>query len=152
MIRVDEGHKLITTLSRTYGQLRLADANEAETRLKVIDEILFTALGWSKDDNQLETRVSEDGNNEFADYPVRTAVTTLLIGRSGETLANLRRPTPPREPTPMPGPERPYTGVTPEEEHRGWTAAWEAKSQSPEYEHYRRAMAAHAARKAAQGR
>lgn len=37
MIRIDEGHKVITTLSRTFGQLKLFDANEAETRLKVVD-------------------------------------------------------------------------------------------------------------------
>jgi hypothetical protein len=79
MTRIDEGHKVLTTLSRTYGQLRLADANEAETRLKVIDEVLFSALGWTKDDVVVERHVNEDGADEFADYQVRTAAVTLLI-------------------------------------------------------------------------
>jgi hypothetical protein len=79
MVKVDQGHAALTTLARTYGQLTLFDANEAETRLKVIDETIFNVLGWEKEDVRVEERVSEDGNTSFADYVVRTASTAILI-------------------------------------------------------------------------
>lgn len=60
-------------------RLDLADANEAETRLKVIDKILFDVLKWEIVDVSVETRVSEDGNTTFADYVVRTASTAFII-------------------------------------------------------------------------
>ncbi len=77
--KIDAGHKVLTSLVRTYGQLQLADKNEAETRLKVIDEVLFEVLGWQKEDVSVEERVSEDGNTRFADYIIRTASTAILI-------------------------------------------------------------------------
>ncbi|HXK39992.1 MAG TPA: hypothetical protein VJ837_04120 [Candidatus Paceibacterota bacterium] len=79
MIKVDEGHAALTTIARTYGQLALFDANEAETRLKVIDEIVFGVLGWQKADVNVEERVSEDGTTTFADYIIKTATTAILI-------------------------------------------------------------------------
>ena len=79
MAKVDEGHAALTTLSRTYGQLVLSNANEAETRLKVIDEVIFSVLGWQKEDVNVEERVSEDGHTKFADYIIRTASTAILI-------------------------------------------------------------------------
>jgi hypothetical protein len=66
-MKVDEGHATLTTLARTYGQLSLFDANGAETRLKVIDEMIFNVLGWHKNDVAVEERVSEDGTTKFAD-------------------------------------------------------------------------------------
>jgi hypothetical protein len=78
-MRVDEGHKALDALARTYGQLNLADANEAETRLKVIDQVLLAVLGWCKEDLAVEERVSEDGSTTFADYVVRTAATAFLV-------------------------------------------------------------------------
>ena len=45
MTRIDDGHKAIAGLARTYGQLDLASANEAETRFKVIDDVLLKVLG-----------------------------------------------------------------------------------------------------------
>jgi hypothetical protein len=61
MLKVDEGHAALSTIARTYGQLQLFEANEAETRLKVIDEVVFNVLGWTKPDVNVEERVSEDG-------------------------------------------------------------------------------------------
>lgn len=55
------------------------NANEAETRLKVIDKVLFDILGWTHNDVQVEERVSEDGNTTFADYVVRTASTAFVV-------------------------------------------------------------------------
>lgn len=79
MLKVDEGHATLSTIARTYGQLQLFEANEAETRLKVIDEIVFNVLGWTKADVTVEERVSEDGSTTFADYIIRTATTAVLI-------------------------------------------------------------------------
>ena len=79
MLKIDEGHQQLTALSRTYGELRLADANEAETRLKVIDEVLFRVLGWDKSDVQIEQRVTEDGATEYADYTISTAATQIVV-------------------------------------------------------------------------
>lgn len=65
-------------LSR-HTELALADANEAETRLKLIDRVIFEVLGWSHDDVRVEERVSEDGNTQFADYVLTTGLTSLVI-------------------------------------------------------------------------
>ncbi|HGM4957412.1 TPA: P-loop NTPase fold protein [Serratia liquefaciens] len=68
-------------------KLLLSSANEAETRLKVIDQILFEILKWTKDDVSIETRVSEDGKTTFADYLIKTASTAFIIEakKIGET-------------------------------------------------------------------
>jgi hypothetical protein len=62
-----------------HAQLHLYNANEAETRKKLIDRILEDVLGWTDDDISYEERVSEDGNTTFADYIIRTANTSFLI-------------------------------------------------------------------------
>jgi hypothetical protein len=62
-----------------YERLALDDANEAETRLKLIDEILFGLLGWTHDDVNVEERASEDGQIQFADYVIRTGATAIVI-------------------------------------------------------------------------
>lgn len=59
--------------------LNFVDANEAETRLKIIDKILFEILGWTHDDIHVEQRVSEDGSVTFADYIVQTASTAFIV-------------------------------------------------------------------------
>ena len=82
MTKVDEGHATLTSLARTYGQLALSNANEAETRLKVIDDVVFSVLGWQKQDVSVEERVSEDGNTRFADYIIRTASLVSHIFRT----------------------------------------------------------------------
>lgn len=55
------------------------NANEAETRIKLIDKVIFEVLGWTHDDVQVEERVSEDGSTTFADYIIRTASTAFII-------------------------------------------------------------------------
>ncbi len=59
--------------------LQLADSNEAETRLKVIDRVLFEVLGWTHDDVTVECRVSEDGKTKFIDYLLKTVSTSIVI-------------------------------------------------------------------------
>ena len=66
-------------LLQRYKSLSLIDANEAETRIKLIDEILKDLLGWTNDDINFEERISEDGKTTYADYILRTANTALLI-------------------------------------------------------------------------
>ncbi|MEM8581097.1 MAG: hypothetical protein AAGF50_07880 [Pseudomonadota bacterium] len=66
-------------LLERHEKLSLADANEAETRLKLVDRIVFEVLGWSHDDVQVEHRVSQDGSTQFADYILTTGFTSLVI-------------------------------------------------------------------------
>jgi hypothetical protein len=72
-----------------YGQLKLADANDAETRQRVIDEVI-KLLGWDYDDYTVEETVSEDGTVKYADYIFRTASTGFVIEakRVGAALYN----------------------------------------------------------------
>ena len=79
-----------------YDKLRLQDANEAETRLKLVDEIIFKILSWTHDDVSVEERVSEDGETAFTDYTIRTAGTSFVVEakRVGSTfggIPNVRR-------------------------------------------------------------
>lgn len=79
-----------------YSHLSLSGANEAETRKKVIDEILEKILGWTLDDISYEERVSEDGNTTFSDYIIRTADTAILVeakrvGVTFDTVPDKRR-------------------------------------------------------------
>ena len=67
--------ELIARLS----DIRASGGNEADTRFKVIDDILVDVLGWDKADFETEPRVSEDGADHFLDYLVRTAQTVFLI-------------------------------------------------------------------------
>lgn len=71
--------ELSSELLKTYSSLLLAEANEAETRKKLIDKIVEGILGWNVDDISYEERVSEDGKTTYADYIIRTADIALLI-------------------------------------------------------------------------
>ncbi len=62
-----------------YRKQRLADANEAATRLKVIDHVLRDVLQWTDDDINPEERVSEDGKTTFSDYVLRTANCAMVV-------------------------------------------------------------------------
>lgn len=60
-------------------RLSLIDTNEATTRLKVIDKVLFDVLEWTHEDVNIEERVSEDGQTTFADYVIKTANAALIV-------------------------------------------------------------------------
>ena len=79
MHRIDQGHKVLDEISKTYGEHQLANANEAETRLKLIDQVITQVLGWEREDLSVEERVTEDGSTQFADYILHTASTAILI-------------------------------------------------------------------------
>jgi hypothetical protein len=76
---IDAGHRALTEAIARYGSLTLSDANEADTRRKVIDTVLHEILGWTVDDIKYEERVSEDGNTTFADYVIRLATTGIIV-------------------------------------------------------------------------
>lgn len=79
-----------------FEKLRLYEANEAETRLKLIDRVLFEILDWTHDDVTVEKHVSEDGGVEYADYIVRTGFSSFVIeakkiGRAELTVPSRRK-------------------------------------------------------------
>lgn len=76
--------------------LRLAEANEAATRLKVVDRVLREVLGWTDSDINPEEHVSEDGLSTFADYVLKTAnvgvvVETKKVGAAFEMATSKRK-------------------------------------------------------------
>lgn len=66
-------------LLRRAQELLASDANEAETRLKIIDRVLFGVLGWTHDDVSVEERATEDGSTKFVDYVCTTAIASLVV-------------------------------------------------------------------------
>lgn len=56
-----------------------SDANEAETRFKIIDQVVFDILGWTRDDIAVEHRAEEDGDVQITDYMFATAATLFVI-------------------------------------------------------------------------
>jgi GTPase SAR1 family protein len=64
---------------RAYRNLELSDANEAATRLKVIDRIPREVLHWSDDDIHPEEHVTEDGQTTYTDYILRTANAAIVV-------------------------------------------------------------------------
>jgi hypothetical protein len=76
---IDQGHAALDNIFGKFAALALSNANEAETRAKVIDCILKDVLGWREEDISREERVSEDGKTTFADYIVQTATTAFIV-------------------------------------------------------------------------
>ncbi|SRR6266403_87728 len=70
---------VVEEIIRAHANIAQSDANEAETRLKVIDRVLFEVLEWTHDDVSVEERTPEDGNTKFVDYIVRTAGSSFVI-------------------------------------------------------------------------
>lgn len=70
-----DARELVNRLS----DIRTNGGNEADTRFKIIDEILCAILGWDKNDFQQEERASEDGSEYFLDYLIQTAQTSFLV-------------------------------------------------------------------------
>jgi len=71
--------KMVRDLQLRASELKINNGNEAMTRIKIIDDIIFDILGWSKDDVKIEERVDEDDNTEFADYVISTGRHSILI-------------------------------------------------------------------------
>lgn len=66
-------------LLKSFGKLDLQNANEAATRLKVIDRILREVLGWLDEDISPEEHVTEDGATTYADYVLRAANAAIVV-------------------------------------------------------------------------
>ncbi|MFV3408785.1 hypothetical protein ACNH6C_09275 [Bdellovibrio bacteriovorus] len=79
MSAIDHAHSHLEKLISRASTLRLSDANEATTRLQIIDDMLRLVLGWTIEDLSVEERVSEDKNTTFADYILRTANTSIIV-------------------------------------------------------------------------
>jgi len=87
---------IASELLTTHAKLVLHNANEAETRKKLIDRIVEDVLEWDDTDISYEERVSEDGGTTYADYIIRTADVALLIeakriGRSFDVVPTQKR-------------------------------------------------------------
>jgi hypothetical protein len=65
----------INEILKRGSDLSLHNANEAETRKKLIDIVIEKVLGWKDLDISYEERVSEDKSTTFSDYIIRTADT-----------------------------------------------------------------------------
>ena len=86
----------VSNLLKEFSSLAALGANEAETRLKLIDRVLTEVLGWTHDDITVEERLTEDGSTTFADYILRTGMTAVVveakrIGLGQVSIPNLRR-------------------------------------------------------------
>src|SRR5437868_4957722 len=79
MITADQGFAALQSVITACGALRLGDANEAETRKKVIDEILEKVLGWSTRDISYEEAVRGEPKAQYADYILRVAGTSIVV-------------------------------------------------------------------------
>lgn len=79
MRTIDQAHGHLDRIGRTYGQLDLASASEAETRFQVIDQILMEVLGWPREQISVEDRIVEDGKTTYADYKLATHSTTIVV-------------------------------------------------------------------------
>lgn len=67
------------SLLKGFEKLNLHDANEASTRLKVIDRILRDVLGWLDADIHPEEHVTEDGVTTYSDYILRAANAAIVV-------------------------------------------------------------------------
>lgn len=78
----------ISEILSAYHHLQLENANEAATRLKVIDRVLKEVLMWTDSDIKPEEHVTEDGLTTYADYILKTANIALVVEakRQGQAL------------------------------------------------------------------
>lgn len=60
-------------------ELSINDSNEAETRQKIIDLIIYEILDWHVSDISFEVRTGEDGKTQYLDYLLQTAQSSILI-------------------------------------------------------------------------
>lgn len=72
-------HIIAAELLTRHSNLNLEKANEANTRIKLIDRILYEVLGWTHDDVSNEETVNEDDNTTYADYIIKTANSAIVV-------------------------------------------------------------------------
>ena len=81
---------IVKTILTSSSNLKLSDANEASTRLKIVDRVLREILGWTDNDISPEEHVSEDGSHTFADYVLKTGNVGVVVEakKIGATFSN----------------------------------------------------------------
>lgn len=80
MVQIEDGVvEVADEIRERVSGLQLTDANEAATRLKLIDDVIRHVLAWTIADIHPEERVSEDGKIGYIDYVIRTANTAIVI-------------------------------------------------------------------------
>ena len=78
---IDSAFDTFETIINEVTKLDKKKWSEADTRLKVIDQMLFDVLGWDR----LETSVEEPAGSGYTNYTLRTknrAVSQILLRRS----------------------------------------------------------------------
>lgn len=78
----EQGYEAAVRLAQATDEQR-ATLNEAETRLRLIDTLLFDCLGWTRDDTSVEAH----HNGHYADYVLDDLRPTLVVEakRAGES-------------------------------------------------------------------
>ncbi len=79
MKSAEEKSEIRRELLHRLTKAQLEEANEAQTRLYLIDRVLFELLDWTHDDVTPEERVDNVDGIEFTDYSVRTVNSGLVI-------------------------------------------------------------------------
>ena len=74
-IKIDVSHRLLSEKLSTLNALDL-DSNEADTRLRVIDTMLFDILDWRKEDVETELYCRTAG---YADYVCSANGSRILV-------------------------------------------------------------------------
>lgn len=77
---IELAYKKFEEISDKVQYLNKTEWNEAETRLKIIDEILYEALGW----NKLESKVEDRAGGGYTDY-------TLKIGQANKLIVEAKK-------------------------------------------------------------
>ncbi|WP_186023122.1 hypothetical protein [Burkholderia gladioli] len=72
---IDEAFKVFTAIVSEADNISRSTWSEADTRLKVIDRVLFDVLGWSRNDAGVEERAGSG----FTDYTLRKRGSARVI-------------------------------------------------------------------------
>ncbi|MFA5957809.1 hypothetical protein [Hyphomicrobium sp.] len=66
-------------IRKDISELRIGDANEAITRQRIIDDILYGTLSWNKEEVTVEERIPEDDVDRYIDYLFSCAQANVLV-------------------------------------------------------------------------
>ena len=72
---IERSFSVFTALTKEVAALDKTTWSEADTRLKVIDRILFDVLGWDRND----ARVEERAGSGYTDYTLRTCNSARMV-------------------------------------------------------------------------
>lgn len=72
---IDEAHQTFLKITDEVKNLEKQRWSEADTRIKIIDRILFEVLGWSKNDSSFE----DPAGSGYADYTLKYENRAMLV-------------------------------------------------------------------------